>query len=121
VSRLSILLDGKPVYLYSFVQGSYEDKRRFLCVHPESLSSAEIRERVRGATKRLPEEIEYSYEDAPPMLDLFEQAVAAAGFVFVDDDILHGLWLRASSVFSERRYLEECLDREAEAAARSKP
>jgi hypothetical protein len=120
MSRLSILLDGKPVYLYSFFQGSYEDKRRFFCAHPEELSSIEIRERVRRATKLLPEEIDYDYMAEPRMLDLFERALAAAGFVFVDDDILDGLWLRASSVFTEREYLERCLDREATAEGRKR-
>ena len=111
--KLTVTLDGFPVYLYSFCQGAYEDKRRFICAHPEEMSPVEVRERVRAATKLLPKEIDYDYMVEPRMLDLFERALVATGFMFVDDDILDGLWLRGSPVFTEREYMEQCLDREA--------
>jgi hypothetical protein len=109
--RLTVLLEGTPVYLYSFCQGSYEDKHRYLYAHPESMSPEEVHRRVRDATDLLPEEIDFDYMAEPMGPDLFEQALSMAGFIPVDGDVLSGIWARESIVFTERRYLQECLDR----------
>lgn len=108
-SRLSVLFDGKLVYLYEFIEGSYEDKRQFLCVHPENLSRREIYERIRGVTAQLPEKIDCDYS-APPEPDLFEQALVLVGFVVVNEDVPIGMLIKGSDHFTERDYLEECLD-----------
>jgi hypothetical protein len=114
--RLSVLLDGEPAHLYLFTRGSYEDKQRFLCAYPELLLPEQVRERVLVAAKRLPEKIDFDYMADPMPDDLFEQAVVSAGFVPVDDDVLVGLSLPSmTTVVTERKVLEEALERMASA------
>lgn len=110
--RLSATLDGKPVYLYEFIQGSYEDRRQLLYAHVEELSRAEILARVRAALKTLPEEIEdYDYMAEPHEPDLFERALTIAGFVCVGDEIPLALRARSVGVPSRyREFLERSLD-----------
>lgn len=111
MSRLSVTLDGKPVHLYEFVQGSYEDRRNFICAHAQDLPRAVILARVRAALRKLPEEIEQPDYSRPPEPDLFQQALTLAGFVFVDDEIPIGLLARSLGVpTTARRWLERSLD-----------
>lgn len=111
--RLQATLDGKPVYLYEFVQGSYEDRRELLCAHVEELSRTEILARVRAALKTLPAEIEnYDYTAEPQEPDLFQQALTIAGFTFVDAEVPLALIVRSVGVPSlYRDSLEQSLDR----------
>jgi hypothetical protein len=109
MKHLSATLDGKPVYLYEFIQGSYEDRRNFLCAHVEELSRAEILARVRAALKTLPEEIEdYNYTAREP--DLFERALLLVGFTVVEAPlalVARGVGIPATY----RDSLEQSLDR----------
>lgn len=109
--RLSATLDGKPVYLYEFVQGSYEDRRQLLYAHVEELSRVEIVARFHAALATLPAEIEdYNYMGQEP--DLVERALELAGFVAVYDAIPLGLALRGVGTPSlDRASLERSLDR----------
>lgn len=107
--RLSIHLDGEPVHLYRFTAGSYEDKRIFLCVHTARLSDEEVRARVAAVLDQIPEELDCYGYDSP---DLFEQAIAKAGFTFVDGAVIGGLWLNQSSFFIERVWLARKLREE---------
>jgi hypothetical protein len=109
--RLSATLDGKPVYLYEFVQGSYEDRRQLLYAHVEELPSVEITARFRAALATLPTEIEdYDYMGQEP--DLVERALELAGFVPLHDAIPLGLALRGVGTPSlDREALERSLDR----------
>lgn len=83
--RLAGLINGIQVYLYSFVQGVYEDRRHFLCAHVEQLSESEIFERLQRVSAQLPEKIEIDFTAPEPEPDLFERALKLAGFVIVDD------------------------------------
>lgn len=124
MSRLSVQLDGEPVFLYKF---AYEDERRYprggirtrrrcrnyLCAHCERMTPEEVRARFVAAVKLLPEEIDYDYMEESRALDLFEQAIALAGFTVVDDELEGGLWLRgAHPAVTERRTLERALERD---------
>lgn len=113
MSRLSVKLDGRPVYLYEFVQGSYDDRRELLYAHVEDLPRAEILTRVRAAVKTLPVELEnYDYMSEPSEPDLFEQALTIAGFVYVGGEIPLALRVRSVGVPSlDRDCLEQSLDR----------
>lgn len=107
MSHLSVQLDGAPAYLYRLVQGAYEDKRVYLCVHRALLTPEDILARLRAAATLLPEEIDYDYtEPLPP--DLFEQAVTLAGFELVE--VSGYLWVRGAHMpVTERRTLERAL------------
>ena len=109
--RLSATLDGKPVYLYEFVQGRYEDRRQLLYAHVEELSRVEIIARFHTALAALPAEIEdYDYMEQEP--DLVERALELAGFVSVCDAIPLGLVLReVGTPCLYRDSLERSLDR----------
>lgn len=110
MSRLSVLLDGKPVYLYSFVQGSYEEKWRFICAHPWKLTTEDVRERIAAILPLLPEEIEIDFTSQAHQPDLFEQAVVLAGFVIIEDEILTGMWApRLSGCVKHRDSIEDAL------------
>jgi hypothetical protein len=88
--RPAVTLDGKPVYLYRFVHGTYEDKRWFAAAHAEKLETPQIRVRLLEAAEEVPEEL--SFDEEP---DLFERALKRAGFVILEDDVFPlGLWLR---------------------------
>ena len=110
MSRISVQLDGEPAYLYRLIQGAYEDKITYLCAHRELLTPEDILARLVAATAQLPEEIDYDYTADVRKPDLFEQAVALAGFEFIDGEMLGGVWLRgAHPAVTERRILERAL------------
>jgi hypothetical protein len=111
---LSIQLDGKPVYLYKFLQGAYEDKRQYVCAHSERLTQAGVIERLKTVAAQLPEEIEIDFMCPDRQPDLFERALELAGFTTIEDEFEGVLWLRrAHPEVTERATLERALkDRE---------
>lgn len=114
MKRLQVTFDGKPVYLYELIQGSYEDKCNYVCVHAEELSRAEVNARLVAAARELPEEIKLVYStEQPRQPDLFERALVLAGFTVVDSEITLFVARGAHPPVTERRRLERALEREA--------
>ena len=110
MSRLSVTYDGKPVYLYELIQGAYEDRCNYVCVHPEELSRDEIRARLVRAARELPKEIKLNYSaEQPRQPDLFERALVLAGFTVVDSEITLFVARGAHPPVTERRWLERAL------------
>lgn len=112
MARLSVQLNGQPVFLYWFSRGTYEERQRLLYAHPSLLTETQVVRLVTEAAKKLPQEIDYDYMANPRELDLFERAIAMAGFIEIDGDVLVGLnmpWM--SSLVTERAALEEALAR----------
>lgn len=95
--HLTAQFDGAPVYLYVFHTGVYEERRRSLYGHRERIAENEIYERLKNALPSLPAEIDYDYMASPHDPDLFERALALAGFVPMDDAVPE---IRLPGIFS---------------------